>query len=437
MTHSTPLPSAERIQVLDIIRGIALCGILILNIYYFGRPVEATLNLNAFHETGQGNIISWYITMFLVEGSYRALFSILFGAGCILLISRLEKKDKSILPADIYYTRLIWLLVFGLINAFVLLWIGDILYSYAICGLLIFPFRNSSIRVLLVMMVFFISCTIFSSWLDEDKKITMKQKADVAFALQEQKKTLTEQQTADIKELKDYMDKKDPNTIRKSSDKEIIAFQKKSYPEVFKHVLPMSQEMETSVFYHFFFYDVMVFMFFGMALYKMGVLTGESPVWVYSIFVGAGYTLGIGSGILEGNAWFAADFDFFKYIKIRPFPFDVYQLHRVMVALGHIGTIMLLWKSGLFKWFLKPFASLGQMAFTNYLMQSVICTFFFNGYGFGYFGKLERYELWYVVVSVWIFQLIFSEIWLRYFLFGPLEWVWRGLTYWKVQKMKR
>lgn len=81
-------------------------------------------------------------------------------------------------------------------------------------------------------------------------------------------------------------------------------------------------------------------------------------------------------------------------------------------------------------------ANVGQLAFTNYLMQSVLCTLFFNGYGLGYFGKQAVHQLYYVVAGVWVVQFIFSTIWLRYFRFGPLEWVWRSLTYWKRQPMR-
>jgi uncharacterized protein len=98
---------------------------------------------------------------------------------------------------------------------------------------------------------------------------------------------------------------------------------------------------------------------------------------------------------------------------------------------------MLMWKSNLFGWLLTLLARVGQMAFTNYLMQSVICTLIFYGYGLGYYGMLERWELWYVVVGVWIFQLVFSTLWLRFFVMGPLEWVWRNLTYWKIHPLAK
>jgi uncharacterized protein len=88
-------------------------------------------------------------------------------------------------------------------------------------------------------------------------------------------------------------------------------------------------------------------------------------------------------------------------------------------------------------WLMKALSNVGQMAFSNYLMQSIICTWFFFGYGFEFYGKLHYYQLYYAVFSVWIFQLIFSSVWLKYFRFGPFEWLWRSLTYWKKQPMKR
>ena len=97
---------------------------------------------------------------------------------------------------------------------------------------------------------------------------------------------------------------------------------------------------------------------------------------------------------------------------------------------------MLVFRSGRLSWLMKALSAVGQMAFTNYLMQSIICTLFFFGYGLGYYGHLKFHQIYYVVASVWIFQMIFSVIWLKYFRFGPFEWVWRSLTYWKKQPLK-
>jgi uncharacterized protein len=115
----------------------------------------------------------------------------------------------------------------------------------------------------------------------------------------------------------------------------------------------------------------------------------------------------------------------------------LYDLKRVFLSLGHASLILLAFRSGIMPWLMKGLANVGQLAFTNYLMQSIICTLFFYGYGLSYYNKLSLHQLYYVVISVWVFQIIFSAIWLRYFRFGPFEWLWRSLTYWKMQPMKK
>jgi uncharacterized protein len=114
-----------------------------------------------------------------------------------------------------------------------------------------------------------------------------------------------------------------------------------------------------------------------------------------------------------------------------------YQLRRLLLATGHLSLIMLVYKYRIVPWLMKALASVGQMAFSNYLMQSIICTLIFYGYGLRWFGEFERYQLYVVMAGIWLFQVAFSNLWLQYFRFGPFEWVWRSLTYWKKQPMKR
>ena len=130
-----------------------------------------------------------------------------------------------------------------------------------------------------------------------------------------------------------------------------------------------------------------------------------------------------------------SQFNYFTYVK--NIQFEYYELSRSLRAMGIFGLIMVMYKSGFFNWFFKIFQPVGQMAFTNYLGQSIICGLFFYGIGFGMFGQLQRYEIYYVVAAVWILQIVYSHIWLKYFRFGPLEWLWRSLTYWKKQPMEK
>jgi uncharacterized protein len=122
--------------------------------------------------------------------------------------------------------------------------------------------------------------------------------------------------------------------------------------------------------------------------------------------------------------------------RYRMTPEVLYDIRRFLLALGHASLVMLVFRSRIVPWLMKGLANVGQMAFTNYLMQSIICTLFFYGYGLGNYDKLKFHQLYYVVAAVWVFQLIFSAIWLRYFKFGPFEWAWRSLTYGKKQGMR-
>ena len=141
----------ERIAIIDTVRGVALLGILLININFFALPFWMGSNLNVRNEYSGANYYIVWIMNLGFEGTMRALFSMLFGASSILLLTTLEKRGGALSPADVYYRRLIWLLLFGIIDAYVLLWTGDILYHYAICGLFLFPFRKMRPKYLVIL----------------------------------------------------------------------------------------------------------------------------------------------------------------------------------------------------------------------------------------------------------------------------------------------
>jgi uncharacterized protein len=181
-------------------------------------------------------------------------------------------------------------------------------------------------------------------------------------------------------------------------------------------------------------WDVLLFMFLGMAFFKMGILTGQAPAKVYWWMFIVGLGFGIFLSYLHLQPFIQNNFNRFEYTKNVSIQY--YQLERVLRSLGIFGVIMLLYKSGFFKWLFALMRPVGQMAFTNYLMQSLLCGIFFYSVGFAMYGRLQRYEIYYVVAAIWLIQIIYSHIWLRYFRFGPFEWAWRSLTYWKRQPLK-
>lgn len=428
---AAPLRQKERILIIDSIRGVALLGILMMNIPGFSNPDQYN-NLNTFNQYAGKNYYTWWIVEGFFEGTMRALFSMLFGAGCLLLIGRLEKKGTK--AADIYHRRLLWLFLFGLVNAFILQWWGDILYFYAICGLFLFPFRNMKAKhLLLFALAFFLFSSVKNTYrmYRMDK---MRTEGEKALALESQKKTLTDEQKAAKDKWTGYLDAARPAALQKEAAKTITEMHK-GYFQTMAFVSAKAVLMESTYFYHFIFFDIMCLLFLGMALFKWGVLTGQRSKKFYWMMLLIAYPVGMALSYWEHAQIIASRFD--ETQALRRLHVDFYEFRRTFLAFGHLSVLMLLYKYGWMKWLLQAMAKVGQMAFSNYLMQSIICAVVFYGFGFGLFGRLQMYQEYYVVFCIWIFQIIASNLWLHYYRFGPFEWVWRSLTYWKKQSMKK
>lgn len=426
----------QRIDILDSLRGMALLGILLMNILYFGLPHIIVESLEVRNEYTGANYYTWWIINGLFEGTMRATFSMLFGASCLLLLNGLESRSlpAPLTPADIHYRRLIWLLLFGMINAFVFTWAGDILYTYAICGLFLFPFRNMKPRGLLFAALVCMMFSLFNSGLSSWDKTQMRQAGTEAQILKKEGKMLTKEQSEALEEWKGYvMESSTPH--KKMESKEIQTDMQKGYPVVFVRIAETNFELQTRAFYFDYIWDALTCFFLGMALFKWNVLTGKRSQKFYLTLALTGYLIGIPASYYYLHLRLITHFD----LTLIPsyFPLELYQFRRLFLAFGHIGLFIFLFNSGLFKVIFKALGNVGRMAFTNYLMQSIFCSLIFFGYGFGLFGELERYQLYYVVLAIWIFQILFSAIWLHYFRMGPFEWLWRSLTYWKKQPLKK
>ena len=179
-------------------------------------------------------------------------------------------------------------------------------------------------------------------------------------------------------------------------------------------------------------------MFIGMALFRLGFFSNKLSTSTYSMSLIIGYGIGIPLGWVLFSKGHLGQLNIGAYVDAYRVPHRALDDFRmILLSLGHASLILLVFRSKIIPWLMKGFANVGQMAFTNYLMQTIICTLFFYGYGLGYYNHLKYHQLFYVVGAVWIFQLIFSAIWLRYYLFGPFEWLWRSATYWKRQPMMK
>ncbi len=428
-----PLGQSERISILDSLRGIALLGILLMNIPFFAYPTVQAINPMIANEMGTINFKIWFAVEGFLEGTQRALFSMLFGCGVLVFATRLEKRVSSTMPAELFLRRQLWLLAFGLLNAFVLLWAGDILYHYAILGIVLFAFRRMKPSHLIIAAIVCLALQTARENRDfyNDKK--MIEKGELVAAIDSTKAKLTDKQKSELEAMNGFKNNQKLDKKQKKAKEAIEAVQG-SYAELYEHHSNESVWMETQFMYYNP-WDILIFMFLGLAFFKTGLMQGDHPLSTYLIMAVVGLAIGLLLTYLRLKSFVDFKFNFFDYVKDSSFV--MYEIPRTFKSVGIFGLIMVLYKTGWFRWLFALVRPVGQMAFTNYLMQSLICGIIFYGIGFGLYGMLQRFELYYIVAGVWIFQIITSHIWLRYYRFGPMEWVWRSLTYWKLQPFKK
>ena len=422
-----PIEKNERIFSLDVLRGFVLLGILLMNIVDFGLWGAYSDPTVAGGADGV-NLRTWKINTMFFEGTMRGLFSMLFGVGMFVLTDRLEKKGAGIKVAEIYFRRTSWLIVFGLVHGYLLLWRGEILYSYGLIGLLIFSFRKMAPKKLAVIAICLMLCGTLWDYAEHRSRIKLVENVSIAKQYNTEGKPLT-------KELKEAQTKWDERVSERSPEflNDKINGMRQGYFQIVPFLAPTIMKEDMYYPYRYDVWDVMSMMLLGIALFKWRVLTAERSFKFYGLMVLIGYAVGLSINYYELRTVLDSNFSFVGFSESN----ITYYWGRLFTAMGHVGLILIFCKLPIVAWLKKSIAAVGKMALTNYLMHSIICMIVFTGVGFGLFGQLERYQLYYVVFSIWIFQLIVSPIWLTYFRFGPAEWLWRTLTYLKKQPMRK
>ncbi len=431
-----PVTRAERISSMDVLRGFSLMGILVMNICDFAYGFSNyAFPLSTVKPVFDGphwkiNTAVWFMRWIFAEGKMRALFSMLFGAGVILLTERALARGAGIRVADIYTRRNMWLVLFGMLHGY-LVWSGDILFYYGLAALLfLFPFRNVRVRRLMwVAGILLVINSVIGVGAQYGMWSSAMKEAAKANAKLAQHQTLSEDESKALKDWTDLQERwrMSPN----KRDKDIAAMQQ-GYWKAQGHEAHdvLMGELKGS---YFGFGDWVGMMLLGMALYKNGFLSGRLSSRTYAWIAVIDLPLSWGlSGFSAWKAW-AAHFDMFKTLFWMQTPYD---LARVAGALGNAALLLLLLKSGSLKWLLQRIAAVGQMALSNYLLTSITMMVIYVWGPWHWYGYVEYYKIYYAVAGMWVFNMAFSSIWLRYFEFGPMEWVWRSLTYWKRQPMR-
>lgn len=423
-----PTVKADRINAMDITRGVALCGILLMNITGFGlfnAYDDPTVNGGA---TGW-NLKVWWINSLFFEGTMRGMFSVLFGAGILLFTSRSAGANSGTV-IDLFFRRLLWMVLFGIIHCYILLWIGEILYTYGLVGMFAFSFRHLSPRKLIIGTFIFLLLATLWNVKDYFSTKDLYENAAAATTKKAKGESLTKEETKAITSWDELVGERKPSQEKIA---EGIDAMHQGYFSIVMHRGPANQFMQTIFVYRTAFFDTLAMMLLGMAFLKLGILKAAKSNRFYGLMALFGYAIGLTVNYFETKHIVTHQFSILSIDE----SFITYNVGRVANTCGHIALIMLFIKSAWLPFLQKALAAVGQMAFSNYIMQSLICNFIFLGYGLGKYGLLQRYELYYVVFGVWVLQLIVSPLWLTYFRFGPLEWLWRSLTYWQRQPFRR
>jgi uncharacterized protein len=429
-----PVSDAERLKLIDALRGVALLGILLMNIPGFSMPEYSSESF----KSDPTNVNFWVSAVITVgfEGKMRALFGMIFGAGVLLFVSKKEQTGRSV--TGLFYRRMFWLILFGLIHAHLILWIGDILFLYGFCGMVVYLCRKIKpiylvLGIPLVAVFDFTAGTLFYQHIRNQRIAYVE-----AGALAAQNKPLTEAQKDALSQWRDLEKSFIPN---REDAQENTRKMKSDYGTVASRLRPLAWKMET-MFLPIEIWDSLALMFLGLALYQWGFLSGRWTNRDYAKVIAIGY--GIGLPLAAYSFYHSYLYNpnletSLRRLELVPIEWVrlIYPFQRILIVMAHVAAIVLLYKAKYVQTLFRCLEAVGQMALTNYIMQSVICTLFFFGYGLNYYGELEFYQIYFVVLAIWIVQLIASPIWLRFFRFGPLEWVWRSLTYWKLQPFVR
>ena len=389
-------------------------------------PFVAYFNPLAMGGTEPINIGTWFFTHLFFDLKFMTIFSLLFGAGLIMMMRRAE--SRGVQYGAIWYRRNLCLMLLGAMHGY-LIWMGDILFHYALTGMVIFVFRNRSPKVLIMIALVFLSIAPFMTY---NSGTYMEQLRDSVVELeqmQEDDQELTAEQEEMLKDWAGVSAFLGHPLERVRKDTEAYLG---TYLEILSYREPTVTVTYSQTWLFYMIWRVGGIMLLGMALMKLGILSGDRSRDFYRKMMLVGYGLGI--PIVVFSAWNLAAHEWEEIYKFRIGDIPNY-FGSILVAFGHIALVMTIIKSGAMSGLMQRFAAVGRMAFTNYLMHSIILTTIFYGYGFGLYGQVPR--LWQMgfVLAVIGLQLWISPIWLRHYRFGPAEWLWRSLTYWKRQPM--
>lgn len=409
---SQNITNDTRYQSIDAVRGFAVLGILLMNIVGMGMPAFAYIDPTYYGGSHGADLWTWAINNVLTDGKMRGLFTILFGASTVLIAQRAEDGKPG--PLETHYRRMFWLFVFGMVHAY-LFWWGDILVCYALAGLFIFPVRKLDPKVLIALGATVLVALLAYNAI-QDAHIVALHAAAIAPG-------------ASAAAIQAWKEASVTVVLPQELKAQQIAGFGGGFVDALKSRAQMALFLQLMLNPTDYMPEAVGNMLVGMGLFRLGYFTLGWSTRAYLALIAFGYLIAA-----PITAWLAYDMwkSGFDPVVLHQLG-DYQQATRPFIALAHGSVLLLIIRAGALTGLIDRLSAAGRMAFSNYLMTSIITTFVFCGFGFGLYGKLSRFELLYVVVGVWAFMLIWSKPWMARFHYGPFEWMWRSLVRWKPQ----
>lgn len=396
-TPTEPDGVGERIGSLDVLRGVAVLGILVMNIQSFAMPDPTYFNPTIHGDLTGVNLAVWLGSHLFADLKFMAIFSMLFGAGVVLLTERVARRGGR--PARLHLKRMAGLLLFGIVHAY-LLWTGDILVWYAMTGVLILPFRKLRPATLiacgLILLLLGTALYAFFQW------------SLPYWPPEAREGTLT------------YWEPP-PELVEHR-----LEVYRSGWLEQMSLRVPDSIMLHTFVYLIWGVWRIGGLMLLGMVLMKLGVFSATRSSAFYRWLLVTALPIGLaltGWGAAQhfAHGWSA------EYSMYGGTLFNYWG--SLATALAWVAVVMLICQSRPGGWIVRRMVPVGRMAFTCYILQTVICTTIFFGHGFGLYGMVPRWAQLLIVLAVWVVLIWASSAWLARFRYGPLEWLWRRMTY--------
>ena len=406
VSNLSPVAQSQRIVLLDTLRGMAILGILMVNLPLMFAPLTSML-VKAHAQDSLINEGAQFVIKFFFEGKFYVLFSMLFGYGFWLFLS---KKAGNANVTSVYLRRVLILLMFGILHV-VLLWGGDILVFYALLGSLLMAFQRVSDRGLIKWAIALAATPVAITLLFWGL-------ISLVMLVPEAKEMISSQLDSGVSVFEAF-NVKAVEVYTAGSFADIVKLRLEEYKILLPGLL-------------FFYPNVLAMFLLGVWAARRNLISRYRE---HLDFFRKAFWWGLFVGLPFGALFYVS---FGKVNPSLPGPWEVLNSLSMIVggfftSLFYVSSVVLLISRGKLGFLQKYFAPVGRMALTNYLMHSIIGAFLFHSYGLGLFGKVQMWQSIVITLTIFALQIPLSKLWLKHFYFGPFEWVWRSLTYLKPQ----